>query len=69
MALPPDQREQVKHHLEEITVVLIKRMISDQMDFVSRAKQFLEPERESEVEMTPRIPNPAFTITHPVKPH
>ena len=41
-ALPDEQRERVKHHLEEITVVLIKRMISDQMDFVRLAKKFLK---------------------------
>jgi len=44
MALPVAQRREVKHHLEEITVVLIKRMISDQMDFVRLAKKFLEAE-------------------------
>ncbi len=43
-ALPDEQRRRVKHHLEEITVVLIKRMISDQMDFVRLAKKFLEAE-------------------------
>ena len=43
-ALPDEQRKRVKHHLEEITVVLIKRMISDQMDFVRLAKRFLEPQ-------------------------
>jgi hypothetical protein len=41
-ALPDEQRGRVRHHLEEITVVLIKRMISDQMDFVRLAKGFLE---------------------------
>jgi len=41
-ALPDEQRGQVRHHLEEITVVLIKRMISDQMDFVRLAKKFLK---------------------------
>jgi len=40
-ALPKEQRERVKHHLEEIVVVLIKRMISNQMDFVGLAKKFL----------------------------
>lgn len=43
-ALPTEQRRRVKHHLEEIVVVLIKRMISDQMDFVRLAKRFLEPQ-------------------------
>jgi|YNPNPStandDraft_1061719.scaffolds.fasta_scaffold07896_2 hypothetical protein len=42
-ALPEEQRRQVRHHLEEIIVVLIKRMISDQPDFVRLAKRFLEP--------------------------
>jgi hypothetical protein len=41
---PDEQRRQVRHHLEEITVVLIKQMISDQMDFVKLAKEFLEAE-------------------------
>jgi len=40
--LPDEQRKRVKHHLEEIIVVLIKRMISDQMAFVRLAKKFLE---------------------------
>jgi len=39
-ALPPEQQKQVGHHLEEITVVLIKSMISDQMAFVRLAKEF-----------------------------
>ncbi|HUX75434.1 MAG TPA: PEP/pyruvate-binding domain-containing protein [Anaerolineae bacterium] len=43
-ARPDEQRRQVRHHLEEITVVLVKRMISDQMDFVKLAKEFLEAE-------------------------
>ncbi|HEY67936.1 MAG: phosphoenolpyruvate synthase [Chloroflexi bacterium] len=43
-ALPPEQQKQVGHHLEEITVVLIKSMISDQMAFVRLAKEFLTPE-------------------------
>ncbi|MDY7075492.1 MAG: PEP/pyruvate-binding domain-containing protein [Chloroflexota bacterium] len=42
--LPDEQHRQIKHHLEEIVVVLIKRMISDQMDFVRLAKKFLEAE-------------------------
>ncbi|MGC9467037.1 MAG: PEP/pyruvate-binding domain-containing protein [Anaerolineae bacterium] len=39
--LPPDQLEQVKHHLREIIVVLIKGMLSDQLEFVGIAKEFL----------------------------
>jgi hypothetical protein len=37
--------------------------------FPAVAKLFLEPERESKIEMNPRIPNPAFKIAFPVKPH
>jgi len=36
--LPPAQREQLQHHLEEIKVVLIKRMISDQLPYIGVAK-------------------------------
>lgn len=43
-ALPEEERRKVRHHLEEIVVVLIKRMISDQPDFVRLAKRFLEPD-------------------------
>jgi hypothetical protein len=39
--LPDEDRAQVQHHLEEIRVVLIKGMVSDQLAFVSRAKEFL----------------------------
>ncbi|MCB8920845.1 MAG: PEP/pyruvate-binding domain-containing protein [Ardenticatenaceae bacterium] len=37
--LPPQEQEQVHHHLQEIKVVLIKRMISDQLPFIAVAKQ------------------------------
>ncbi|HFD39621.1 MAG TPA: phosphoenolpyruvate synthase [Anaerolineae bacterium] len=37
-ALPPEQRDKVKHHLQEIVVVLTKGLISDQLDFVGIAK-------------------------------
>jgi hypothetical protein len=36
--LPPSEREKVTHHLEEIKVVLIKRMISDQLPYIGIAK-------------------------------
>lgn len=42
--LPAEERLMVCHHQEEITVVLLKRMISDQMDFVKLAKRFLKAE-------------------------
>ncbi|MBK7897538.1 MAG: PEP/pyruvate-binding domain-containing protein [Candidatus Promineifilaceae bacterium] len=37
-ALPPPEQEKVKHHLEEIKVVLIKRLLSDQLAFIRVAK-------------------------------
>lgn len=39
-ALPPEQRTQVQHHLEEIKVVLIKAMISDHLEYVGIAKEW-----------------------------
>jgi hypothetical protein len=38
-AMPPPEREKVSHHLEEIKVVLIKGMISDQLPFIAVAKR------------------------------
>lgn len=38
-AMPPPEQEKVKHHLQEIKVVLIKRMISDQLPFIGVARQ------------------------------
>ena len=40
-ALPPDEKSKVEHHVREITVVLIKGLLSDQLTFVSRAKEVL----------------------------
>ena len=37
--LPEAEREGVQHHLEEIKVVLIKRMISDQLPYIGIAKR------------------------------
>ena len=37
--LPPEERQGVQHHLEEIKVVLIKRMISDQLPYIGIAKR------------------------------
>ncbi len=42
-ALPTDQQQEILHHLKEITVVLTKSIVSDQMGFVSLAKDFFEP--------------------------
>ena len=40
-ALAPQELEKVKHHLQEIKVVLIKGMISDQLQFIGVAKHVL----------------------------
>jgi hypothetical protein len=40
-ALPPEQRQQVSHHLTEIKAVLIKTMISDQMAFIRLGREYL----------------------------
>jgi len=40
-AKPEPDRKKVQHHLEEIKVVLIKRMISDQLKFIGVAKKIL----------------------------
>lgn len=37
--MPSDEREAVSHHLEEIKVVLIKGMISDQLPYIGVAKK------------------------------
>jgi hypothetical protein len=39
--LPPPEKERIKHHLEEIKVVLIKRLLSDQLPFIAVAKNVL----------------------------
>ncbi len=38
---PTERRAPVKHHLEEIRVVLVKAMISDHLDYVGIAKKWL----------------------------
>jgi hypothetical protein len=40
-AMSGPEREQVEHHLREIKVVLIKRMISDQLPYIGVAKKVL----------------------------
>jgi hypothetical protein len=40
-ALPPDELKSVRHHLQETKVVLIKAMISDELEFVRVAKEYL----------------------------
>jgi hypothetical protein len=41
-ALPDMDQEQARHHMEEMVVVLIKTMISDQLGFVRVAKSWLD---------------------------
>jgi hypothetical protein len=38
--LPPEQRETINHHLQELIVVLLKSLISDQLAFVNIAKRW-----------------------------
>ncbi|PIE81028.1 MAG: phosphoenolpyruvate synthase [Chloroflexi bacterium] len=38
-ALPAPEKQEIKHHLEEIKVVLIKRLISDQLPFIGVARK------------------------------
>ncbi|MDO9545466.1 MAG: PEP/pyruvate-binding domain-containing protein [Pelolinea sp.] len=40
LRLPPDERDQYEHHLEESRVVLIRTMISDQLPYVNIAKHW-----------------------------
>lgn len=40
-ALPPDEQVRVKHHMQETKVVLIKALISDELEFVRVAKEYL----------------------------
>ncbi len=40
-ALPPEQRRAVEHHLQELRVVLLKSLISDQLAFINIARQWL----------------------------
>ncbi len=39
-ALPPAERQQVRHHLQEIIVVLLKALVSDQLQFIRVAKEW-----------------------------
>ena len=43
-AMPPEERTHVQHHLQEIKVVLIRAMISEQLQFVRIAKEYLDIE-------------------------
>mgnify|MGYP000248984686 CR=1 FL=1 len=40
--LPPAERRRVRHHLQEIAVVLIRGLISDHLDFVGVAREYLD---------------------------
>ena len=40
LRLPPEERDQYEHHLEESRVVLIRTMISDQLPYVNIAKRW-----------------------------
>jgi hypothetical protein len=40
--LPPERKAKVRHHLRQIVVVLIRGMISDQLDFVGVAREHFD---------------------------
>lgn len=40
--LPPEEQARVRHHMQEVKVVLIKALISDDLEFVRIAKEYLE---------------------------
>lgn len=40
--LPPEEQARVKHHMQEVKVVLIKALISDDLEFVRIAKEYLD---------------------------
>ncbi|MDY7039978.1 MAG: PEP/pyruvate-binding domain-containing protein [Chloroflexota bacterium] len=40
--LPPDKKAHVQHHLQQIIVVIIRGMISDQLDFVGVAREHFD---------------------------
>lgn len=48
-SLPRDQQRQVRHHLREIIVVLIKSMLSDQLEYVGIAKEVFTMEDLKEI--------------------
>jgi hypothetical protein len=39
-ALPPAEQQQVRHHLQEVIVVLLKALVSDQLAFIRIAKEW-----------------------------
>ncbi len=41
-AMPPPERKEIEHHLEEIKVVLIKGMISDQLPYIGVARKVFD---------------------------
>ncbi|MEA3337696.1 MAG: PEP/pyruvate-binding domain-containing protein [Chloroflexota bacterium] len=48
-SLPPERQAEVHHHLQEIKVVLIRAMISDQLAFVGIAREFFTIEDLEEI--------------------
>jgi hypothetical protein len=47
--LPPENRELLEHHLTELKVTLIRRLISDHLDYINIAKQWLRVEDLSDI--------------------
>jgi hypothetical protein len=47
--LPPEERVQLEHHLTELKVTLIRRLISDHLDYINVAKRWLTVEDLAEI--------------------
>jgi hypothetical protein len=47
--LPRESRDQLQHHLTELKVTLIRRLISDHLDYINIAKQWLTVEDLSDI--------------------
>ena len=39
-SLPTDEKQQARHHVEEMIVVILKTVVSDQLDFIRIAKEY-----------------------------
>ena len=39
-SLPADEKQQARHHVEEMIVVILKTVVSDQLDFIRIAKEY-----------------------------
>jgi hypothetical protein len=47
--IPPQERKALEHHLTELKVVLIRRLISDQLEYINIAKRWFDVQSLAEV--------------------